>query len=93
MDSCTRLTMQLFKNCCYLGFSVGNELKVADLFIYVGCNNLVGGIWDGVPTNYIYRFVNLIQLRKYVRYHPGVSKWYDELYASIKITQLCSVLN
>ena len=75
----------ILKNGSSQGFSVGNELTVADLFIYVGCNNLVGGIWDGVPTDCIDRFVNITQLRKSVRSHPGVSKWYDELDASIKM--------
>mmetsp|Transcript_25197 Transcript_25197/g.28814 ORF Transcript_25197/g.28814 Transcript_25197/m.28814 type:complete len:222 (+) Transcript_25197:110-775(+) len=64
-------------------WAVGDSLTIADLKIYCDCNNLVSGLYDGVPADTLDPFVNLTALRKAVRSHPSVTKWYDELDSSI----------
>ena len=60
------------------GYSVGNTLSIADLYVYTSCNNLVAGLYDGVPTDAIDTgFPNISKVRKSVRSHPAVAKHYD----------------
>ena len=66
-------------------FAVGTNLTVADLFLYCSCNNLVSGLYDGVPAEALNEFENLMNLRKAVRSHPSVCKWYDGLDSSVKV--------
>mmetsp|Transcript_32530 Transcript_32530/g.49046 ORF Transcript_32530/g.49046 Transcript_32530/m.49046 type:complete len:222 (+) Transcript_32530:64-729(+) len=61
------------------GFAVGDSLTIADLFLYAGANNLISGLFDGVPTNALDGHANIMALRKNVRSNPGVTKWYDKL--------------
>lgn len=64
-------------------FAVGESITIADLYLYCNCNNLVSGLYDGVPTDTLDAFENIATLRKAVRSHPGVTKWYDNLDSSI----------
>jgi glutathione S-transferase len=64
-------------------FAVGDSVTIADLCIYCNCNNLVSGLYDGVPANTLDAFENLTALRKAVRSHSSVVKWYEELDSSI----------
>lgn len=73
-------------------FAVGENLTVADLFIYCSCNNLISGLYDGVPADAINEFENLMNLRKAVRSHPAVCKWYDGLDSSVKVPSSYDVL-
>ena len=61
------------------GHVVGDTLTIADLFVYTSTSNLVGGIYDGVPSNTVDSFAHIAACRKLVRSHPAVQKWYDEL--------------
>jgi glutathione S-transferase len=67
------------------GYAVGDTLTVADLFIYGTANCIVSGFWDGVPADALDVFANLTILRKNVRSHVEVCKWYDGLDKSIKL--------
>jgi glutathione S-transferase len=58
-------------------FAVGDSITIADLILYANCNNLIGGLYDGVPVTTVDAFANLTALRKAVRSHPAVKKWYD----------------
>merc|ERR1739846_168232 len=57
-------------------YTVGETLTVADLFLYCTFNNLISGLYDGVPKDTLDGFENLMKLRKAVRSHPTVCKWY-----------------
>ena len=74
-------------------FGVGSSLTIVDLFIYCTCNNLVSGLFDGVPEDTIDGFDNLMSLRKAVRSNPSVCKWYDNLDSSIKLPTSYHLLN
>ena len=58
------------------GYSVGDSLSIADLYVYCSCNNLIGGIYDGVPKDTLEPFENINAVRKLVRNHPTVSQYY-----------------
>merc|ERR1712150_209984 len=60
-------------------FAVGDSLTIADLFIHCQCNSLTSGLYDGVPSTTLEPFHHIMALRKAVRSHPGVMKWYKEL--------------
>eukprot|EP00565_Helicotheca_tamesis_P008879 CAMPEP_0185739704 /NCGR_PEP_ID=MMETSP1171-20130828/36008_1 /TAXON_ID=374046 /ORGANISM="Helicotheca tamensis, Strain CCMP826" /LENGTH=221 /DNA_ID=CAMNT_0028411339 /DNA_START=40 /DNA_END=705 /DNA_ORIENTATION=- len=60
-------------------FAVGDSVTIADLYIYCNSSNLISGLFDGVPTNALDGFENLMALRKAVRSHPSVIQWYDNL--------------
>lgn len=64
-------------------FAVGDNLTIADLCLYCNFNNLVSGLYDGVPVDTLDAFGNIMDLRRAVRSHPGVKKWYDSLDSSI----------
>lgn len=65
-------------------FAVGDTLTIADLFIFCSANNLVSGLFDGVPKDTLDSFNNIMTLRKAVRSHPGVIKFYDSLDSKLK---------
>ena len=68
------------------GYTYGDSLTIADFFIYATANALVCGIFDGVPADAIDDgFPNLTTLRKNVRSHPAVCKFYDSLDPSVKL--------
>ena len=68
------------------GYAYGDSLTIADFFIYATANALVCGFFDGVPEDAIDDgFPNLTALRKNVRSHPAVSKFYDSLDPSVKL--------
>jgi glutathione S-transferase len=66
-------------------YSVGETLTIADLSIYVGSSTLVSGMYDGVPSDALDCFDNLAMVRKTVRSHPAVCKWYDSLDNTVKV--------
>jgi glutathione S-transferase len=61
------------------GYAIGDSLTIADLFTYGLTSVLVSGMYDGVPANAFDPFGNVNAVRKTVRSHPTVTKWYDEL--------------
>lgn len=68
------------------GYTYGDSLTIADFFIYATANALVCGIFDGVPADAIDEgFPNLTAVRKNVRCHPAVCKFYDSLDPSVKL--------
>lgn len=60
-------------------YAVGDSMTIADLIIYTSSNNLVSGLFDGVPSDALDGFSNIMALRKAVRSNPDVCKWYDGL--------------
>lgn len=61
-------------------------MAIADLFIYCSCRRFVlSGFFDGVPADAIDSFEKLAKLRKAVRSHDSVCKWYDNLDSSIQM--------
>ena len=59
------------------GYTVGSTLSIADLYLYTSCNNLVSGLYDGVPTTTTLEpFANINAVRKTVRNHPAVTQYY-----------------
>jgi glutathione S-transferase len=66
-------------------FTVGDQLTIADLFTYTTLSALVCGDFDGVPSNALEEFQGLNALRKKVRSHPAVEKWYKELDPFIQV--------
>lgn len=68
------------------GYCVGSSLTIADLFLYTGASGLVSGLFDGVPTDALdTEFPKIMAVRKTVRAHEAVTKWYDSLDESIKM--------
>jgi len=67
------------------GYSVGESLTIADLSIYFDSSTLVSGLYDGVPLDALDNFNNLAIIRKTVRSHPAVCKWYDSLDDTVKV--------
>lgn len=68
------------------GYSVGSSLTIADLMVFTSTATLVSGLYDGVPLNAIDSgFPNISTVRKTVRSHEAVKKWYDGLDPTIKI--------
>jgi glutathione S-transferase len=67
------------------GHAVGENLTVADLFLYATSSHLVSGIFDGVPADTLDAFPIIQACRKVVRSHPVVTKFYDEL--DVKIAE------
>ena len=66
------------------GYSVGDSLTIADLFIFASCGTLVSGMFDGVPTDAIDKdFPNIMAVRKSVRSNTTVTEWYEKLDSSI----------
>ena len=62
------------------GHCVGDSLTIADLFIYTTSSTLISGLYDGVPLDAIDEgFPNIMAVRKNVRSHAAVKKWYDGL--------------
>lgn len=66
------------------GHAVGETITIADLYLYALLGMFLSGIYDGIPPTAIDGFVHLLALRKLVRSHPDVTKWYDELSDEIK---------
>ena len=66
-------------------FAVGESMTIADLFIYCSCSFFLSGFFDGVPADAIDSFEKLAKLRKAVRSHDSVCKWYDNLDSSIQM--------
>lgn len=67
------------------GYTVGDSLTIADLYLYTGSSNFVSGLYDGVPANALDDFKNIMQVRKTVRSHPDVVEYYEGLDESIKM--------
>lgn len=69
------------------GYTVGDSLTIADVFLFTSCGGLVSGLFDGVPPDALDHgdFPNISAVRKTVRAHHGVVKWYDGLDKSIKM--------
>jgi glutathione S-transferase len=68
------------------GYSVGDSLTIADLFIFASCGTLVSGLFDGIPADAIDKdFANIMAVRKAVRSNPAVTQWYDQLDSSIQM--------
>lgn len=67
------------------GHAVGDSMTIADLFLFSSCGFLVSGFFDGIPLDAIDKdFPNLLAVRKSVRSHEAVTKWYNELDESVK---------
>lgn len=60
------------------GHAVGDQLSIADLFVYASCSALVSGLFDGVPKHALASFANIEACRKVVRSHDKVAKYYEE---------------
>lgn len=60
------------------GHAVGDQLSIADLFVFASCSTLVSGLFDGVPSNSLESFPNIESCRKIVRAHDKVAKYYEE---------------
>jgi len=54
---------------------VGNKITIADLAIWRLLGWLSSGMLDGVPTNIINPYENLIEMRKKIYQHPKINKW------------------
>lgn len=68
------------------GYSVGNSLTIADVFVFSTCGMLVSGLYDGVPLDAIDGdFPKIMAVRKTVRSNEAVQKWYDGLDESIQV--------
>jgi glutathione S-transferase len=61
------------------GYAVGDSLTIADLFVYTMSSTFISGMFDGVPLDSLEPFADISAVRKTVRSHPAVTKWYDEL--------------
>lgn len=63
------------------GYAVGIDMSVADLYVYGACGGLVSGLYGGVPTDAIDKpeFKHIMAIRKSVRKHPAVQKYYQNL--------------
>ena len=66
-------------------FVVGDTVTIADLFVYCAASTFISGMFDGIPTDALDGFDNIVKLRKAVRSHDSVSKYYDNLDSSIKL--------
>ena len=66
------------------GHAVGDSFTIADLFVYVITSNIVSGLFDGIPSSALDDFENVKAVRKTVRSHPGVVKYFDNLPDDIK---------
>ena len=64
-------------------YFVGKDLTIADLAIWRLLGWLTSGLLDGVPTNILEIYPNLIKLRKEIYKHPKVIKWMDQVYGKI----------
>mmetsp|Transcript_12368 Transcript_12368/g.16215 ORF Transcript_12368/g.16215 Transcript_12368/m.16215 type:complete len:227 (-) Transcript_12368:78-758(-) len=75
------------EHCGSEGYAVGGTLTIADVFLFTGCGALESGFFDGVPPDAVGAsdFPKITAVRKAVRSHPAVTKWYNELDDSIKI--------
>lgn len=61
-------------------YAVGDSMTIADLYLYSGCGMLVSGLYDGVPKDALARdFPRINAIRKTVREHPAVNKFYENL--------------
>jgi glutathione S-transferase len=70
------------------GYAVGGSaLTIADLYIFTNCGTLVSGLYDGIPLDALDKgdFPCIMAVRKTVRSHPAVAKWYDGLDESVSI--------
>ena len=64
-------------------YFVGKDLTIADLAIWRLLGWLTSGLLDGVPTNILEIYPNLIKLRKEIYKNPKVIKWMDQVYGKI----------
>ena len=61
-------------------FFVGKDLTIADLAIWRLLGWLTSGLLDGVPTNILEPYSNLIKLRNEIYNNPKVIKRMDQVY-------------
>ena len=61
-------------------YFVGKDLTIADLAIWRLLGWLTSGLLDGVPTNILEPYSNLIKLRNEIYNNPKVIKWMDQVY-------------
>jgi prostaglandin-H2 D-isomerase / glutathione transferase len=73
----TRLDAFVAANGNKDGHVVGDQLTIADLFLFTNCSNLVSGMFDGVPLDTLEPFPHIQACRKMVRNHPIVKKYYE----------------
>ncbi len=64
-------------------YFVGNDFTIADLAIWRLLGWLTSGLLDGVPTNILEPYSNLIKLRNEIYRNPKVIKWMDQVYGKI----------
>eukprot|EP00054_Salpingoeca_dolichothecata_P036976 m.9376 g.9376 ORF g.9376 m.9376 type:complete len:618 (-) comp7187_c0_seq1:46-1899(-) len=60
------------------GYSVGNELTIADLSVYTNIAGLKSGYLDGFPTDIADSYKNLTAVYNTVKAHPVVAAWNEE---------------
>ncbi len=61
-------------------YFVGKNLTIADLAIWRLLGWLTSGLLEGVPTNILEPYSNLIKLRNEIYNNPKVIKWMDQVY-------------
>ena len=61
-------------------YFVGKELSIADLAIWRLLGWLKSGLLDGVPTNILEPYSNLIKLRNEIYNNSKVIRWMDQVY-------------
>ena len=66
------------------GFAVGSSLTIADLVLFSMTGSIVSGLYDGIPLTAMDAFANITTVRKTVRAHPGVVKYFDGLDDAVK---------
>lgn len=68
------------------GYCVGNTLTIADIFLFIMCGLVLCGHFKGVTSSALDNdFPNVMHVRKTVRMHEAVTKWYSELDQGIAI--------
>ncbi len=61
-------------------YFVGKDLTIADLAIWRLLGWLTSGLLDGVPTNILEPYSNLIKLRNEIYNNSKVIRWMDQVY-------------
>lgn len=61
------------------GFAVGGSLTIADLAVYCNTSNLIGGLFDGVPSTALDPFPTIQAVRKNVANVPAIAAFYDAI--------------
>ena len=74
-DKILKFLEEFIKNNKKSPWFVGSKLTIADLAVWRLLGWLSSGKLDGVPTDILQPYNNLINMRKKVYQHPKVQEW------------------